>query len=105
MVIVACNGVGTPRLLLNSASGRHPNGLANRSDQVGRNLMFHPYARIWETTHARIDAAAFLADVDGRARVAQIDDDLPGAVRAPAEVDIADGAVSACVGRGRGSAG
>ncbi len=47
LVIVACNGVGTPRLLLNSASGRHPNGLANRSDQVGRNLMFHPYASIY----------------------------------------------------------
>lgn len=43
VVIVACNGVGTPRLLLNSVSARHPNGLANRSDQVGRNLMFHPW--------------------------------------------------------------
>jgi choline dehydrogenase-like flavoprotein len=35
--------VGTARLLLNSQSSRFPNGLANRSDQVGRNLMFHPY--------------------------------------------------------------
>ncbi len=42
MVIVACNGVGTPRLLLNSKSALFPEGLANRSDQVGRNLMFHP---------------------------------------------------------------
>lgn len=42
MVIVACNGIGTPRLLLNSTSKRYPNGLANSSDQVGRNLMFHP---------------------------------------------------------------
>ena len=42
MVIVACNGVGTPRLLLNSKSGKFPNGLANSSDQVGRNLMDHP---------------------------------------------------------------
>ena len=31
LVIVACNGVGTPRLLLNSASARFPNGLANSS--------------------------------------------------------------------------
>ncbi len=42
MVIVACNGVGTPRLLLNSTSKRFPDGLANRSGQVGKNLMFHP---------------------------------------------------------------
>jgi len=42
-VILACNGVGTARLLLNSHSSRFPHGLANRSDQVGRNLMFHPY--------------------------------------------------------------
>jgi len=35
IVIVAGNGVGTPRLLLMS------NNLANRSDQVGRNLMHH----------------------------------------------------------------
>jgi choline dehydrogenase-like flavoprotein len=46
IVIMACNGIGTPRLLLNSASSRHPNGLANSSDLVGRNLMFHPYASI-----------------------------------------------------------
>jgi choline dehydrogenase-like flavoprotein len=44
MVILACNGVGTPRLMLNSKSGRFPDGIANSSDQVGRNLMFHPYA-------------------------------------------------------------
>ncbi len=45
-VVVAANGVGTPRLLLLSASERHPHGLANRSGQVGRNLMFHPYAMV-----------------------------------------------------------
>ena len=41
-VVVCANGVGTPRLLLLSASERHPNGLANSSDMVGRNLMLHP---------------------------------------------------------------
>ena len=46
IVILACNGVGTPRLLLNSTSSRFPNGLANRSGLVGKNLMFHPYALI-----------------------------------------------------------
>ena len=42
LVIVACNGVGTPRLLLHSKSNLFPDGLANRSGKVGKNLMFHP---------------------------------------------------------------
>ena len=42
IVIVACNGVGTPRLLLNSRSKSFPDGLANRSGLVGKNLMLHP---------------------------------------------------------------
>ena len=42
MVIMACNGVGTPRMLLNSTSKLFPDGLANRSGKVGKNLMFHP---------------------------------------------------------------
>jgi choline dehydrogenase-like flavoprotein len=46
VVIMACNGVGTPRILLNSRSARFPDGLANRSGLVGRNLMFHPYAAV-----------------------------------------------------------
>ncbi|MGH7154096.1 MAG: GMC family oxidoreductase, partial [Acetobacteraceae bacterium] len=46
LVIVACNGIGTPRLLLHSASGRFPNGLANSSGLVGRNLMFHPWCNV-----------------------------------------------------------
>jgi choline dehydrogenase-like flavoprotein len=46
VVVLACNGIGTPRLLLNSRSKVFPDGLANRSGQVGRNLMFHPYAMV-----------------------------------------------------------
>ncbi|MFU8817758.1 MAG: GMC family oxidoreductase [Pseudomonadales bacterium] len=46
VVIFACNGIGTPRILLNSTSARFPNGLANSSGLVGKNLMFHPYAAI-----------------------------------------------------------
>ncbi|MBS1878510.1 MAG: GMC family oxidoreductase [Actinobacteria bacterium] len=42
LVILAANGVGTPRLLLASASSRHPEGLANSSGLVGRRLMMHP---------------------------------------------------------------
>ena len=44
VVVLACNGIGTPRLLLNSRSGRFPDGLANSSGLVGRDLMFHPVA-------------------------------------------------------------
>jgi choline dehydrogenase-like flavoprotein len=40
--VLACNGVGTPRLLLNSSSKRCDLGLSNSSDMVGRNLMLHP---------------------------------------------------------------
>jgi choline dehydrogenase-like flavoprotein len=46
IVIMACNGIGTPRILLNSTSARFPDGLANSSGLVGKNLMFHPYAQI-----------------------------------------------------------
>ncbi len=42
LVIIACNGVGTPRLLLNSKSPQFPNGIANSSGLVGKNLMLHP---------------------------------------------------------------
>ena len=42
IVILACNGVGTPRLLLNSKNKNFPNGLANSSSLVGKNLMLHP---------------------------------------------------------------
>ena len=44
VVVLACNGVRTPRLLLNSKSGQFPEGLANSSGLVGKNLMFHPYS-------------------------------------------------------------
>jgi choline dehydrogenase-like flavoprotein len=44
VVILACNGVGTPRLMLNSVSAKFPDGIANSSGLVGKNLMFHPYA-------------------------------------------------------------
>jgi choline dehydrogenase-like flavoprotein len=45
-VLCAANGVGTPRLLLASACERFPDGLANRSDLVGRRLMLHPIAKV-----------------------------------------------------------
>ncbi len=39
--VVACGAANTAHLLLSSTSDTHPNGLANGSDQVGRNYMFH----------------------------------------------------------------
>jgi choline dehydrogenase-like flavoprotein len=42
VVVLCANGIGTPRLLLLSASPTHPDGLANSSGLVGRNLMLHP---------------------------------------------------------------
>jgi choline dehydrogenase-like flavoprotein len=41
VVCVACNSIESPRLLLNSASAKFPDGLANSSGQVGRNYMRH----------------------------------------------------------------
>ena len=41
LVVLACGAANTAALLLRSANDAHPNGLANGSDQVGRNYMFH----------------------------------------------------------------
>ena len=41
VVVVSCGAANSARLLLMSANDRHPRGLANGSDQVGRNYMFH----------------------------------------------------------------
>ncbi len=55
-VVLACNGVGTPRLLLNSHSERFPEGLANRSGLVGKNLMLHPLGYVEGVFEERLDA-------------------------------------------------
>jgi choline dehydrogenase-like flavoprotein len=41
VVVVAAGAINSAALLLRSASDRHPNGLANGSDVVGRHLMMH----------------------------------------------------------------
>jgi choline dehydrogenase-like flavoprotein len=41
IVVSSCGAVNSAALLLRSATDRHPNGLANSSDQVGRNYMAH----------------------------------------------------------------
>lgn len=40
-VVIAAGALATPLPLLGSANADHPNGLANSSGVVGRNLMFH----------------------------------------------------------------
>ncbi|TRZ99603.1 MAG: GMC family oxidoreductase [Rhodocyclaceae bacterium] len=56
VVCVAANAVASSRLLLNSASGRFADGLANSSGQVGRNYVTHTHtfvmARMPRPVHA-----------------------------------------------------
>ncbi|MDJ0611306.1 MAG: GMC family oxidoreductase [Kiloniellales bacterium] len=48
-VCVAGNSIETPRLLLNSASSKFPDGLANSSGQVGKNYMRHMTGSVYAT--------------------------------------------------------
>ncbi len=41
IVVLSAGATGSAKILLASANEHHPNGLANGSDQVGRNYMFH----------------------------------------------------------------
>jgi choline dehydrogenase-like flavoprotein len=41
VVVVSCGAINSALLLLRSANARHPNGLANSSDVVGRHYMAH----------------------------------------------------------------
>ena len=41
IVVASCGAINSAALLLRSANDRHPRGLANGSDQVGRNYMCH----------------------------------------------------------------
>jgi choline dehydrogenase-like flavoprotein len=41
VVVVSCGAINSAALLLRSANDRHPNGLANSSDVVGRHYMGH----------------------------------------------------------------
>jgi choline dehydrogenase-like flavoprotein len=46
VVVLAANGAESARLLLMSANGRFPDGLANSSGTVGRHLMFNVYSEV-----------------------------------------------------------
>lgn len=41
LVVVSCGAINSAALLLNSANHKHPQGLANSSGLVGRNVMLH----------------------------------------------------------------
>lgn len=58
-VVVACGAIETARLLLASRSDRHPSGLGNGSDQVGRHLQGHAFV----SAFGSFDEA--VADPDG----------------------------------------
>lgn len=107
--VLAANGVESPRLLLASANDRHPRGIANSSDQVGRNLMDHPglylhlelpfpvYANrgpmFTSIVHQfrdgpeRGNTAAFAMGVDGRARLFDLTAELLEQGLAPPALD------------------
>ncbi len=45
--VIAAHGIETPKLLLQSRNDQYPGGVANSSNQVGRNLMDHPTQLSW----------------------------------------------------------
>lgn len=69
MVAVAGYSIETPRLLLNSASARFPDGLCNNQDQVGRYLMvqgapqtagrFDAEVRMWKAPPPEVSTEQF----------------------------------------------
>ena len=46
VTILGASGIGTPRLLLLSATSAFPSGLANSSGLVGKRLMMHPFGTV-----------------------------------------------------------
>jgi choline dehydrogenase-like flavoprotein len=56
IVVMAANGVGTPRLLLLSRSRRFPDGLANTSGMVGKRLMMHPFQVVLGSYPERLES-------------------------------------------------
>ncbi len=55
VIVVCCNGIGTPRLLLNSRSSQFSDALANSSGLVGMNFMTHPVRGILGIFSERMD--------------------------------------------------
>ena len=55
IVVAAAGAANTAALLLQSANAAHPNGLANGSDQVGRNYMFHTLTAMVSLTAQHVE--------------------------------------------------
>src|SRR6185437_1375141 len=55
IVVVSCGAANSARLLLMSANDQHPHGLANGSNQVGRNYMFHNSRAVLAVSHEAND--------------------------------------------------
>ena len=68
VVVVSCSAIESARLLLNSRSRLHANGLGNRNDWVGRNLQGHTYSGSYgvfeEITYDDLGPGAGLAICD-----------------------------------------
>jgi choline dehydrogenase-like flavoprotein len=47
VVVVACQAIESSRLLLASAGSKHPRGIGNQFDQVGRRILFSPDGGGW----------------------------------------------------------
>ena len=55
IVVLAAGAANSAAILLASATPAHPSGLANGSDQVGRNYMFHTLTAMVSLTPAAVD--------------------------------------------------
>lgn len=53
--VVSCGAINSAALLLKSANDKHPNGLANSSDLVGRNLMKHNNSILLAVSRCEVD--------------------------------------------------
>lgn len=56
IIVLAAGAVNTAAILFNSRNEPHPEGLANGSDQVGRNYMFHTMSAMISVTATKVDA-------------------------------------------------
>jgi choline dehydrogenase-like flavoprotein len=54
IIVVSAGAANSAKLLMLSANDKHPNGLANGSDQVGRNYMYHNSAAVLAVPKNRI---------------------------------------------------
>jgi len=59
VVVVSCGAVNSAALLLRSGNDKHPNGLANSSDQVGRNLMKHVLGSLVGVSTVKLNPSKF----------------------------------------------